>query len=374
MYECFELISQRVDYHLDLDVCMMATCHRHQIELTQHKPAVIPHLVVLFRAVHGRSDADSFKILSGNSAGLTLEYAPMTLDAAREAIALCEAGSSTAGSSTPRHLKCTTALFVIDEVPAKNDTLQYERCILLRNLIRCMQGVCLLSGTEAVAMNAIDDISASSRGDKMRLFVRLPPLLWSIYKSDPKYTDLIASLAPDAIAMHSCSTYSTRCWRSRKQRLLPAPLRHRQVLQVRHLFVASTVQYCPQQRSVVLQNKQNYISDGGLYAQLELLHAKFIEHTVDELLASTAVLDAVTTGPAKASARAVKLHRTAGKKSSCRCWSALRENAGRQHQHRPQQFGTFPVCGSWQKIISKGRQNWETNAGIPPQRDLCATR
>jgi hypothetical protein len=70
---------------------------------------------------------------------------------------------------------CKIPLFIIDEVPSKTENTLYHKCILFRNLIRCMGLMCLLSGTEAAAMNAIDDIHLSSRKGilKKREYLRL---------------------------------------------------------------------------------------------------------------------------------------------------------------------------------------------------------
>jgi hypothetical protein len=90
-------------------------------------------------------------------------------------------------------------IFMIDEVPAKDEKTEYTLCILLRNLIRCMNCVCLLSGNEAAAMNTIDKVSRGSRYvnavEYMRLIIHLPPTLWSIFDSDDRYHQKLTALA-----------------------------------------------------------------------------------------------------------------------------------------------------------------------------------
>jgi hypothetical protein len=66
--------------------------------------------------------------------------------------------------------------------------------------------VCLLSGTDAAGMNAIDIIRYGSRWDGakheyMRLIVKLPPTDWNVFLNDPVYGSLIQMLAEDVCAM-----------------------------------------------------------------------------------------------------------------------------------------------------------------------------
>ena len=141
-------------------------------------------LVSLFKAVCGKSNEESIKLLSGYDGLKTIDYSPMTLSVARKEI------EDLLASNIRNDL---LPVFMIDEKPPPaDDEESFVRCILLRNFIRCMQCVCLLSGTEAAAMNAIDNIPFGSRGTMMtfeylRLIVKLPSTQWSIYEKDPKY-------------------------------------------------------------------------------------------------------------------------------------------------------------------------------------------
>ena len=61
-------------------------------------------------------------------------------------------------------------IFFIDEVPSEeskddDSMLNYLECVFLRNIIRVMKCICILSGTEAALMNAIDKIPKGSRTD-----------------------------------------------------------------------------------------------------------------------------------------------------------------------------------------------------------------
>ena len=133
-------------------------------------------LVELFKLVYGKTNEESIRLLSGMDGQVDIPYQPMALCAARDFLKLYMShGQDESG-------RCAVPLFILDEVPCATNQYLYEKCILLRNLLRCMGCVCLLSGTESAAMNSLDIISYSSRGQQrheyMRLITALPPTAW----------------------------------------------------------------------------------------------------------------------------------------------------------------------------------------------------
>ena len=225
-------------------------------------------LVALFKAVYGMDNKNSVLCLSGISGEKDIQYEPMSLATARTDIkALLSDVSPTNPYQVP--------LFIIDEVPAQTEKNLYACCILLRNFIRCMNCVCLLSGTEAAAMNEIDQISYSSRGaqprEYLRLILTLPPSDWSIFQHDETYQLLLHNLSNDVCQM---------------------------LIRTRPLFVqfvldaikldgerGLTVKVLETAKSRVVKDKTHFTSETGLYAQMALLHSSFISRTVDGLLA-----------------------------------------------------------------------------------------
>jgi hypothetical protein len=206
IYKCFKNLSEHIHSALELDKKSFGLdpemeSIRSQFLSSNLTPFITVGLLLeLFKLVYGKSNEESLKLLSGFDSVTTFTYKPMTLQAARiELKSLVDEGI--VGSL------CKIPLFIIDEVPSKTENTLYHKCILLRNLIRCMGLVCLLSGTEAAAMNAIDNIHLSSRQgilnkrEYLRLILKLPPTNWNIFQSDPVYGPLIQKLKEDVCAM-----------------------------------------------------------------------------------------------------------------------------------------------------------------------------
>lgn len=265
-------------------------------------------LVALFKTVYSRSNADSLKILSGFGAAdaITLEYASMSLQAARRSIEMFVAGRTIAGATAEVY---KTPLFVIDEAPALSETAQYKRCTLQRNLIRCMQCVCLVTGTNAAVIDATDHIPRSAHGDTkyeyMRLITRLPPTYWKIFANDAKYAALIASMPNDMRVMlqHTRPLFleyvldamleirqpsvviggdSEPSWTSSSSSSANAPSLHGRVTEA----VLSAA------KNMIVQQTTHFASDGGLYAQMALVHLSVLQRTVDEVLVSPSTAQA----------------------------------------------------------------------------------
>eukprot|EP00597_Dinobryon_sp_UTEXLB2267_P008933 CAMPEP_0170093994 /NCGR_PEP_ID=MMETSP0019_2-20121128/26891_1 /TAXON_ID=98059 /ORGANISM="Dinobryon sp., Strain UTEXLB2267" /LENGTH=859 /DNA_ID=CAMNT_0010315039 /DNA_START=129 /DNA_END=2708 /DNA_ORIENTATION=- len=286
IYQCFEELSACISNTLVLDQQMlkdngyMHTLRSGALKSLPLKFHTVGLLFALFEDVCGRSNEESIKYLSGYDSSTSIYFSPMTLRSAE-----CEIKEL-----LKKNTNDLIPVFMIDEVPSSENKEQYDTCILLRNFIRYMRCVCLLSGTEAAAINAIDSIPMGSRGNStfeyVRLIVKLPGTKWNIFQNDPKYRALIESLAPNVVDMlkrtrplfvqymldallvkdQSADESSSRFSSSAVSRTTPLTC-----------AALSTV------KAEILSQKKQFTSDGGLYAQLALLHSDFIAHTVDEI-------------------------------------------------------------------------------------------
>lgn len=189
-----------------------------QLYASQTKFRTVGLLVKLFKWMWGKSNEASMQLLCGHGSTSTFTYTSMRLFEAREAIALRRtAETSTSegegiakGNSVQQTSDCNTPLYMIDNVPSLDTThpeggLEYQKCILLRNMIRCMHCVCLLSGTNTDTMGTIDHMSVGARGDSsrefLRLITRLPPINWGILECDVQYARVAAAVGDDVRAM-----------------------------------------------------------------------------------------------------------------------------------------------------------------------------
>ena len=229
-------------------------------------------LVELFKLVYGKTNEESIRLLSGMDGQVDIPYQPMALYAARDFLKPCMShGQDESG-------RCTVPLFILDEVPCATNQYLYEKCILLRNLLRCMGCVCLLSGTEAAAMKSLDIISYSSRGQQsreyMRLITALPPTAWSAFENDDKYAALIATLSDDVCRMLQ---------RTRPlfvEYVLDAMLELRAAGEaVSDKAGALTVSVLRTAKRRVLTEKFKFTSKEGLFAQLALLNPSLLPST-----------------------------------------------------------------------------------------------
>eukprot|EP01034_Spumella_vulgaris_P042120 gene42120-52219_t len=250
IYKCFFNVSSAVNAALDSDVgdlmgksggVGIMTAVKSTMLNVGRPFRTVGLLVALFEEVYGKSNEDSLKLLSGYNADLTIHYEPMSLSKARNKIA------------DRLDVKCfgKIPLFIIDEVPSKeNDT----------------------TGTEASAMNALDNVSGGSRvdheGEFLRLITKLPPTNWSLFSSDQKYADLI-KLLPDNL-----------CDMLKRTRPLFAQYVLNELL-VENVPLTGQVQLTSTVLSAVkkkiLKEKRLFASEDGLFAQLALLNADYIK-------------------------------------------------------------------------------------------------
>ena len=322
IYKCFSTISVAVADALQEDFLLlfkethgavMEKASSFRLYGTQTEFRTVGLLVELFGRVWGKSNEEAIKLLSGRDSGSNFTYKRMKLQDAREAIAKqllsAETATSSGGAAKSRAVQqqindTSIPVFMIDEAPPLLDRgkhVDYEKCILLRNLIRCMNCVCLLCGTEAAAMNTIDILSVNTRGDSsreyMRLITRLPPTNWEIFERDDRLARVIAALNSDVRAM--------------LQRTRPLFAQH--VLEVMLLHQSSEGGGQPRQQhadassgasdseaataatlgqltsNVLSMAKQNILDQNsrfstlkGLYAQTMLVHSQFFAYPVDE--------------------------------------------------------------------------------------------
>lgn len=263
LYRCFSTISLQFQSALREDFRSLGVNAmrdvRSKILLVDARPfRSVGLLVALLRLVQGKSNEESIRLLSGHGASRKVRYISMTLTDARKEV----------------KDKGLTSLIVLDEVPPKVVSDQqdndYNLCIFARNVIRCMSCVCLLSGTEASAMNTIDDVSAHSRGDSLheylRLVVKLPATDWRIFENDVSFSELLRVVSPDVIDMLKQSRPLFVQW------TLEAMLKCGS-----NGKLNSMVLWIIKQR--IMSEKRRFSSKDGLYAQLCLMHTAFLEAT-----------------------------------------------------------------------------------------------
>jgi len=225
IYKCFATISVAVNEALKEDFeelsherCgdVMEKVSSATLYATQTEFRTVGLLVQLFLLVCGKTNAESIKLLSGRDSSSSISYKKMKLQDARAIIAThlpgvsssssSSSGGGAAQSNAAQQQQARAPMFMIDEAPPLSKKEEYKNCILLRNLIRCMDCVCLLCGTEAAAMNTIDSISLRSRGDTtsreyLRLITTLPPTNWEVLQRVAGNAAVMADLSDDVREM-----------------------------------------------------------------------------------------------------------------------------------------------------------------------------
>jgi len=180
--------------------------------------------------------------------------------------------------------KFMVPLFFIDEVPAADgpeDNDSYNSCIFLRNIIRSMDCICLLSGTEAAAMNAIDKIGRGSRSDTkrnreyIRLILKLPRTQWEIFSNDDKYANLIPLVTPDVCDMLKCTRPLFA------QYVLDAMLEEQNTSAFSYAKITPAV--LSRVKEMIKVDKGKFARPEGLYGQMSLLQSDFVASSEDML-------------------------------------------------------------------------------------------
>ena len=282
IYRCFNSVSNAVrnaikvdrKYFSDLLVDIKAV---NDLMSRHEKFRTVGLLVALFREVYGMTNEESLKVLSGYDGARTLKYRAMTIVDAQTTINEFMIACNINQNKVP--------IFFIDEVPSdeqKDDErmLNYLECVYLRNIIRCMKCICLLSGTEVALINAIDKISEGSRKEGeieyLRIIVELPRTNWDAFCNDSRYADLMPHLSPDVCDMLKLTRPLF------VQYVLDAMLalaRNDKSYKIGELtaMVLSTV------KTEVVNNKTNFATIAGLFGQTALVYSKLVSSTADQL-------------------------------------------------------------------------------------------
>ena len=284
IYECFSAVSQAVHEALSSDynslrgdfgsaMRLSSIFRNFDVELM-----TVGLLLTLFKVVYGKTNQESFKILSGHNGRRKFRYAPMSIvDAKKEIMKLILAS---------RKKYREVPVFFIDEAPSHEESDAYKDCIFLRNIIRCMHCICIMSGTEAAVLN---DFEKSGRADVrvdheyMRFISKLPKTNWDSFCHDSKYAQLMPFLSPDLCNM----LRSTRPLFVKY--VLDAMLEERFLSTITSTLDSPdssgelTAAVLSRVKRMVLKRK-SFTSLGGLYGQLAVLHPRFISLTVEDLL------------------------------------------------------------------------------------------
>jgi hypothetical protein len=209
-------------------------------------------LYSLAKAVRGLTNAESLCALSGYNGDRVIWHSPMSLREAREKLA-------TLFGSGP------VPLFYIDELPPAHHPT-FKRCILLRNIIRCMRCVCVLSSTEPAAMFVVDTVFHGTRRFKplehVRLIAELPSTVWPAFAEDPRYAELVGRLSPETVRMLAASRPLF------VEYTLDALLEQQQTQGIPCLSASGLSAL----KKRILNEKYRYCSSEGLYPQLALLY------------------------------------------------------------------------------------------------------
>ena len=276
IYECFSSVHKAVqralvyDTEKHLNSIIRALRSANELIGIDLEFRTVGLLVALFKEVIGKSNEESLRILSGYYGERIINYQPMTLSKATRVLEEV----LTAGNLNP-------AVFFVDEVPAEvneddAENKTFLRSLFLRNIIRFMNCICILSGTEAALMNTMDTIPEPSRTEGLdaefvRLILKLPNTNWDAICQDSKYADLMPLLSPDVYNMLK----STRPLFVHY--VLNAMLEENSMGQLTAAVLSNA-------KSKIVANKTEFATSGGLYGQMALLHSKFISNTVDDLL------------------------------------------------------------------------------------------
>ncbi len=204
IYRCFADIGASIKNSLkndvqNLDLTYDKISSAHDMMRLNDRFKTVGCLVELFRLVYGKSNEESLRILSGCRGELVAPYSALTIREGTKALRAIISGGN--ADKFP--------LVFLDEVPALErvrvpTNSAYLHCVVLRNICRCLQLVCLLSGTESSAMNTIDTVSPGSRTEGkrpvyMKLITKLPPTNLSVFEA--KYHDVCKKLSKSLIDM-----------------------------------------------------------------------------------------------------------------------------------------------------------------------------
>ena len=271
IYNCFFSVSNVLLAVLKDDIAEHLDCfyenHMSANDLVGEELKTVGLLVALFKEVYGKTNEESLRLLSGDTGKLTIYYYSMSITEANDELDVFVETRNKTENLTP--------IFFIDEVPPIDDQ-NYLRCLLLRNIIRSINCICILSGTEAALMNAFDSISEGSRRqgpdiDYLRLILKLPDTNWNIFCNEPKYSELITLLSPDVCNMLKSSRPLF------VQYLLDAMLEEDSKGQLTAAVLSNA-------KRQIVENKMKFTTLAGLFGQMAILDAAFIANTTDIIM------------------------------------------------------------------------------------------
>jgi hypothetical protein len=251
VYQCFTRVA--IEFEKSLAADGQALSWRSgELQKCSMKLKTVGLLYSLAKAVRGMTNAESLCALSGYNGDRVIWHSPMSFREAREKLA-------TLFGSGP------VPLFYIDELPpAHNPT--FKRCIVLRNIIRCMGCVCVLSSTEPAAMFAVDTVFHGTRRFKplehVRLIAELPGTLWPAFAEDPRYAELVGRLSPETVRLLTATRPLF------VEYALDALLDQQQT----HSIPCLSASVLSAVKKRILAEKYRYCSPEGLYPQLALLY------------------------------------------------------------------------------------------------------
>ena len=271
IYNCFFSVSNVLLAVLKDDIAEHLDCfyenHMSANDLVGEELKTVGLLVALFKEVYGKTNEESLRLLSGDTGKLTIYYYSMSITEANDELDVFVETRNKTENLTP--------IFFIDEVPPIDDQ-NYLRCVLLRNIIRSINCICILSGTEAALMNAFDSISEGSRRqgpdiEYLRLILKLPDTNWNIFCNESKYSKLITLLSPDVCNMLK----STRPLFV--QYLLNAMLEEDSKGQLTAAVLSNA-------KRQIVENKIKFTTLAGLFGQMAMLDTAFIANTTDIII------------------------------------------------------------------------------------------
>ena len=244
-------------------------------------------LVTLFKEVYGMTNDESLRVLSGYDGERILKYYSMSLDKAKKDVNtfMTINNRNNINNNDNNKNQYRAPIFFIDEVPSNEpkvdgkDNLNYLECVFLRNTIRVMKCICILSSTNSALMNALDEVSIGSRWEidipYSRLIVKLPHTNWDAICHDSKYAELIPSLCPEILDMLK----STRPLFV--QYVLNAMLEEI-VTDASYKIGELTAKVLSKVKREIVDKKTSFATLSGLFGQIALVYPKILSYTVDE--------------------------------------------------------------------------------------------
>ena len=279
-YRCFDCVYIEVRKAIEEDRKsiwqLLADVDPATYSMRFEKLSTVGLLVALFREVSGMTNEESLRLLSGYDGEKILQYRPMSIDEAQITIREIVTASNNNQNMAP--------IFFIDEVPSdkpKDDSISnYLECVFLRNIIRCMRCICVMSGTEVALINAIDKISEGSRKEGeieyLRIIVELPRTNWDAFCNDSRYANLLPHISPDVCDMLKLTRPSFVHYVLDAMLALAKNDKSYKIGELTAMVLSDV-------KREVMNNKTSFTTVAGLFGQTALVYSKLISSTMDQL-------------------------------------------------------------------------------------------